>query len=337
MKKILMILVGCSLIFTGCDNNKGPFSTKEKDGVCYLYSNDKLANGWVKKKYFNTEINKEVMFSEIYFKDGVPGGNFKLYDKKGKIIVNAEGKWYGAVFKGKIENYNSSGYNQKFINEGSFKLDRERLINYGKNLNEENEEIDKDLEIYMTNSLETGVSEEYIDEKLVEKNNIVNGLREGEGKGYSNGKVVEVAKYEHGIRKEYKIYTEDGKLKEEGYRKRSENRYDIELEYIKKYYENGNLESDYRYMITEKDELGIGVGKSYYENGNIKAEAYIGDDNHIIYKDYYENGNIKSETRAIPDDLIDRYDGYCREYNEDGSLRKEEKYIDGTLVEKTEF
>lgn len=53
MKKYFYFLLG---LFIGCDNNRGPFEYKYKDGDLILFSNNKPAKGLVEKEYNSKEL-----------------------------------------------------------------------------------------------------------------------------------------------------------------------------------------------------------------------------------------------------------------------------------------
>ena len=53
MKRILRFILFLLLVivFVSCDNNKGPFEIRREGGKLILYSDNKLAKGWVDTKY----------------------------------------------------------------------------------------------------------------------------------------------------------------------------------------------------------------------------------------------------------------------------------------------
>lgn len=90
MKRILRFILFLLLVivFVSCDNNKGPFEIRREGGKLILYSDNKLAKGWV-----DTNINDGnvvVKSKSIEYKKGIPTGNFKIYDKNGLVIIEAK-------------------------------------------------------------------------------------------------------------------------------------------------------------------------------------------------------------------------------------------------------
>lgn len=128
MKKILgAVLVLIVLLFTGCDNNKGPFTKKMENGRLVLYSGNKPAKGAVSLTIVNN-AGYEVVVSEINYNEGVPTGDFKLYKANGKLMAEANGKWEDKFYVGKIkEVYSDSEY---IIGDGKFDLSINFIINY---------------------------------------------------------------------------------------------------------------------------------------------------------------------------------------------------------------
>lgn len=92
MKKLLLFLVLIlNLLFTGCDNNEGPFEYRYINGKRILLSDEEPAEGWVK----NTKYNKysSVVVSEVKYKDGLPSGEFRLFSLLGELVIDAKGQW----------------------------------------------------------------------------------------------------------------------------------------------------------------------------------------------------------------------------------------------------
>lgn len=125
MKKgLLILLMGILFILTGCDNNKGPFQVKNENGIKVLYSGKKPAKGWVEQNIYNYNGESTKVY-EIYFEDGLPAGDFRLFDTKGNLVVDAEGKWKDGLFKGKIKEKNNNG-----SAKGTFSINTDFLINF---------------------------------------------------------------------------------------------------------------------------------------------------------------------------------------------------------------
>ena len=125
MKKLCWILSFLMiLIFTGCDNNEGPFEIKKERGKSVVYSANKPAKGWIQDKIYNNDGTTTVV-SEVYYDKGLPNGDFRLYDTAGNLVVNAKGKWNDSIFKGKIEETFQNGKG-----EGEFSINTDFLISY---------------------------------------------------------------------------------------------------------------------------------------------------------------------------------------------------------------
>ena len=127
MKKLMKLLVMsllCLFVFAGCDNNEGPFSFRMENGKKVLYSGDKPAKGAVKNiEYFNNGTSVAVCI--IDYDKGLPCGDFKLFDRTGKLIVDATGKWKDGNFVGKMKEPMVDG-----IAEGTFKLNMNYIMDY---------------------------------------------------------------------------------------------------------------------------------------------------------------------------------------------------------------
>lgn len=103
MKKLIFLLLSTLLlVLTGCDNNEGPFEIRRENGMSILYSNGKYASGPVATTV-RSYGGAVVTVSNINYKDGLPDGNFTLYDLDGIPIVEAKGKMSSdGRFQGKI-------------------------------------------------------------------------------------------------------------------------------------------------------------------------------------------------------------------------------------------
>lgn len=192
MKKLLgVLLVLTALIFTGCDNNKGPFTKKMENGEVVLYSGNKPAKGGVSLTIIN-KAGLEVIVSEIDYDKGIPTGNFKLYKANGKLMVEANGKWENEVYAGEIkEYYDDSNY---ITGKGKFNLPVDFIINY------------------------TGQRVGTLSKFTFENENydiIPECLKDGEAKWYINGKKSVEVYIENGERVKYIEYNEDGTIKNE--------------------------------------------------------------------------------------------------------------------------
>lgn len=134
--KILMLLI--MILLTGCDNNGGPFTTRQENGKMLLYSNNKPAKGGITNTVENRTGNL-VVVSEIYYDKGIPNGNFILRNLAGYTVVEAKGTWEEEdVFNGEIKTFGQTiedSFNGgiKDLNEsatGKFYINRNYLIEY---------------------------------------------------------------------------------------------------------------------------------------------------------------------------------------------------------------
>ncbi len=128
-------------IFSGCDNNEGPFEVRIVNGKNILLSKGKPANGWVEDTITDYSTNKSVLISEINYKDGIPGNEFKLYDKKGHLLLDAKGKWIEKdLFEGTIcsslyvsgglINSTLSDENYSMESKGTFYINRDHIVDH---------------------------------------------------------------------------------------------------------------------------------------------------------------------------------------------------------------
>lgn len=186
MKKLILgLLIMITMFITGCDNNSGPFETKRENGVSILYSNNKLAKGWLTNTVQDRSGNS-VTISEIYFDKGLPAGDFTLRNLEGHIIAEAKGKWIAAnTFEGTIKNHYSDE-----TSEGTYYINSNFLLEFNQYL-----KFPIDLLLF------TG---EYNDNKyykqIVKKNNII---------------IQETSFYKNKQIKEKNIYDNTGKIIEQ--------------------------------------------------------------------------------------------------------------------------
>lgn len=122
MKKILLILI-LLLFLIGCDNNEGPFEVIKEEGVTRLYSDGKYAKGLVNNYGYDYMGNK-VLVSTVEYNQGLPTGNFTIYNLEGKELFKFQGKIDKEIFKGKII------YPSGRITEGKMGIYIDAIINY---------------------------------------------------------------------------------------------------------------------------------------------------------------------------------------------------------------
>ena len=207
MKKLFgILLVLITLIFTGCDNNKGPFEIKRENGNKVLYSNGKLAKGMIKNTWHDYNSNETVTVSEYYVNEGVPAGNFNLYDREGNKLVSFEGEVKNGLFIGKMTGVNNTYVNStntyKTNSEGEYNLNPDWLLTY-----DGTEEITAKILYYKV--LENG---KVYSER--EKYNMVNGRPDGRVEEYfeDTGNISKVVIWKNGEETLSTSYGKDGNV-----------------------------------------------------------------------------------------------------------------------------
>lgn len=210
MKKLLgVLLVLTALIFTGCDNNEGPFEIRREDGHKVLYSNGKLAKGMIKTTWYDYNSGETVVVSEYYVDKGVPAGNFILYDRKGEKLISFEGEVKNGLFIGKMtrdtENYsvNTGEYiPYKKRSKGEYTLNPDWLLTYDGEQH------------YTAVGLYSSVLKNGKVDSDDEKYNVVNGNPDGKVETYfvETGKISGISIWENGDEKFSISYYENDKI-----------------------------------------------------------------------------------------------------------------------------
>ena len=348
------------LFFVSCgENNEGPFEVRKENGKLVLYSDNKLAKGWVERTY--TDFNSEITYkmSEIEYDKGLPTGKFKYYNANGNLIFDADLKKKGDIYKGTVK----IGVEQDNILKGEFKLNSDWIVtdkdtristsdfvlNFSKEalyngsvdgpllkLNKINGTLDGAFEKYYSNGqLESkrffkngeldGVVEKYFSDGRLEtraeyKEGILNGIYEGR-QGYDNIK----AKYKNGKYDGiYESYNDNEKLIE-----RIEYSDGIKNGVYERYNESGDK------IIQKgsyKNDLKNGVWEyfTYHIDGNINSYSKFNYENDQRYGsgeivEYYQNGKLFKKEQYYGEEL----DGIYEQYHDNGKLFKKGKYKDG--------
>lgn len=308
MKKLLgVLLVLMSLIFTGCDNNEGPFEIKRENGHKVLYSNGKLAKGMIQSTWYDYNSGESVVTSTYYVEKGIPAGDFTLYDRRGNMLLKAEGKWKDGLFNGKIEERNGT----KAV--GDFNISKDLIISYdglGTSDFSYKTLVNGTLknEYYNFSKKNNKYDKEYIEYYGNGNSNIKLKIQYNEG--VYNGKYIEY--YENG-----------NKFKEIPYKDNKENGV------VKQYYENGKIREE----LTAVNGIPNGLNRIYYENGKVKAECNFKDGKADgLFKSYYNNGNLKDECN-FKDGILD---GPAKRYNQNGRLEEEGIFKNDKLISTIE-
>ena len=324
MKKIILSLFTALLLFiTGCDNNEGPFEIRMEQGNKILYSGEKPAKGWVKNTIYNFNKDASVVVYEIYFNNGVPDGDFRLYNEDGELVVDGKGKWNEKGFEGVIEEPLENGKG-----EGIFSINPNFLISFDGD----------DYFGFCYHTLTDGKynGEKYKFEKINNKYNnryleynfggkLIYDIDYKDGK--KDGKYLEY--YENGEIKydiDYKNGKKDGKYLEYEYRMhKAKLKYNIDYKdgkidgkYLKYNPDSGDIVKDIDYKdgkidgkyleytfnfntakfivkcdIDYKDDIIDGKYLEYYSNGNLYLDIeYKNGKKNGKYLEYYENGKL---------------------------------------------
>lgn len=260
LKKIIMCFTLLILfIFTGCDNNEGPFEYRYINGKRILLSDEEPAEGWVK----STEYNKysSVVVSEVKYKDGLPSGEFRLFSLLGELTINAKGKWIDEkIFDGTLH------FGDKKFIQGKIELSQNTVSGYRGYLGPQFESLTKARHMLIDGIESNGVY------KLIVKNGkpfdgnfkdhtgefiVKNGKYEGKEINYYDSGSRKEINYEDGIIKSQYYYNPDGVISSKEIWKNNE------LSILEMNYPNGNIKvkylkikSYYKYIISY-NEAGI--------------------------------------------------------------------------------
>ena len=335
MKRILRFILFLLLVivFVSCgENNEGPFETRKENGKLVLYSDNKLAKGWVEQTYTNFNSGITYKMSEIEYDKGLPTGKFKYYNGNGNLVFDADLKKKGDIYKGTVK----IGVEQDNILKGEFNLNSDWIV------------TDKDTQIFtsFTSKLVLDFSNEALYNGSVDgpllKLNKINGTVDGIfEKYYDNGQL------------EYKGTFKSGQLDGVFERYFSNGQLNIRAEYkdgvlngmyegrgIKVKYKNGNYDGIYeRYnnnnKLIERIEYSDGIKNGVYELYNDNGEKIIRKGNYKNdledgiweYFGYDIDGNIESYSKINYKN--GERDGISEEYHGNGKLFKKGKYKNG--------
>lgn len=328
MKRILRFILFLLLVivFVSCgENNEGPFETRKENGKLVLYSDNKLAKGWVEQIYTDSNSGITYKMSEIEYDKGLPTGKFKYYNGNGNLVFDADLKKKGDIYKGTVK----IGVEQENILKGEFNLNSDWIV------------TDKDTRTFSTSKIVLDFSNEALYNGSVDgpllKLNKINGTVDGIfEKYYNNGQL------------EYKGTFKSGQLDGVFERYFSNGQLDMRAEYkdgvfngmyegrgIKVKYKNGNYDGIYeRYnnfkKLIERIEYSDGIKNGIYELYDDNGEKIIVKGN---YKndlkdgiwEYFENGQLNAKSNY----KNDLKDGIHEEYHENGKLFKKENYKNG--------
>lgn len=251
MKKIILTLFTTLLVFiSSYADNK----IKIEQGKKVLYSENSLANGLIQNTMYNSNKDKDIVIYEIYFNNGKPSGDFKLYNKEGELAVIGKGKWNEDEFEGTIEEPLS-----KVKAEGLFHINTDFLISY---IGDNYEEI----------ALKNIINGKAKNNNLNVELNFLNREAIKMTKYYSNGNLEGIMEFKneqpHGKRLEY---YENGNLKVKSASKEGK----TDGKYLE-YYENGNLKIEADFIndklhgkVLKYDSVGNIISEEEYKNGKL--------------------------------------------------------------------
>lgn len=157
----------------------------------------------------------------------------------------------------------------------------------------------------------------------------VNGVKNGiEKEWYRNGNIRYSENWKNGLADGLsQVWYENGNLMIESFWLPIKNGIYIGThdKFDRWYYENGQLEWDYRYLKG----ISHGQQRGWYENGQMEF-FYTKVNGKIDGKseEWYKNGNLKSSKKYI----MDKPNGIHREWHENGQLKSIENYKDGLAI-----
>lgn len=260
MKNFISILaLGLIFLFTGCDNNEGPFEYRYINGKRILLSDEEPAEGWVQ----TTEHGKHssVVVSEIKYKDGLPSGEFRLFSLLGVLTIDAKGKWIDEkTFDGTLH------FGDKRIIQGIIELPQHVVIGHAGRFYAMSMVAPTPREM-LIDGIESYDGSKLIVKKgkpfdghfkdLTEEFTVKNGKYEGkEIKYYDSGSKQE-RNYEEGIIKSEYYYNPDGVISSKEIWKNNE------LSILEGNYPNGNIKykalkiKSYHKYVVYYNEAGI--------------------------------------------------------------------------------
>ena len=327
------------LLLFGCGKKEKEVVLIERDGVSYEQGAQKPYSGKMSSKYNNG--NKK---TEGEYKDGLPVGTWKFWDRNGT-------EYTGAVSKYVFHEIQSGETLEKIAN--NFEVDVDQLY-------ELNEDIDKDtgdkIKTGQVISVKTADDSDgeflfwYDKQRIKIKSHKVfnNGKRNGRWTFWNeNGNIVRTGSYAAGKRDgSYAYYFNDGSKKEEGAWKN-----DQRDGLWTKYSNNGNTQKEGTYSNGKKD----GVWTTWNDKGLI-ASKYLYENNKVIDKwafkyQFYSNGNEKSlkstrnnkldgnqttwhqngQMKSIGNYTAGKENGDFQEWYENGQMQSKVNYLNGNM------
>jgi len=301
------------LLLFGCGKKEKEVVLIERDGVTYEQGAQKPFSGKMSSKYNNGNMK-----TEGDYKDGLPVGTWKFWDRDGTEYTGAVSKY---VFH-EIQ----SGETLKSI-ANNFEVDVDQLY-------ELNEDIDNDTGDKIKAGQVIGVKTAddadgqflfwYDKQRIKIKSHkvFINGKRNGKWTFWNeNGNIVRTGSYAAGKRDgSYAYYFNDGSKKEEGAWKKDQ-RDGLWV----KYSNNGNTQKEGTYSNGKKD----GVWTTWNDKG-LMASKYLYENNKVIDKwafkyQFYSNGNEKT----LKSTRNNKLDGEQKTWYQNGQMKSTGNYITG--------
>ena len=327
------------LLLFGCGKKEKEVVLIERDGVTYEQGAQKPYSGKMSSKYNNGNMK-----TEGEYKDGLPVGTWKFWDRDGTEYTGAVSKY---VFH-EIQ----SGETLKSI-ANNFEVDVDQLY-------ELNEDIDNDTGDKIKAGQVIGVKTAddadgqflfwYDKQRIKIKSHkvFINGKRNGKWTFWNeNGNIVRTGSYAAGKRDgSYAYYFNDGSKKEEGAWK-NDQRDGLWV----KYSNNGNTQKEGTYSNGKKD----GVWTTWNDKG-LMASKYLYENNKVIDKwafkyQFYSNGNEKTlkstrnnkldgkqtiwhqngQMKSIGNYTTGKENGDFQEWYENGQMQSKVNYLNGNM------
>ena len=328
------------LLLFGCGKKEKEVVLIERDGVTYEQGAQKPYSGKMSSKYNNGNMK-----TEGQYKDGLPVGTWKFWDRD-------DTEYTGAVSKYVFHEIQSGETLKSIAN--NFEVDVDQLY-------ELNEDIDNDTGDKIKAGQVIGVKTAddadgqflfwYDKQRIKIKSHkvFINGKRNGKWTFWNeNGNIVRTGSYAAGKRDgSYAYYFNDGSKKEEGAWKNDQR----DGSWVK-YTNNGNTQKEGTYSNGKKD----GVWTTWNDKGLI-ASKYLYENNKILDKwafkyQFYNNGNEKT-LKSTRNNKLDgeqkswyqngkmkstgnystgKENGDFQEWYENGQLRSKKIHVDGVIA-----
>lgn len=181
---------------------------------------------------------------------------------------------------------------------------------------------------YFIDDYKEGEFRGYLNGKLAYITFYKNGNVDGKQRRYINGVLTEKINYENGMEHgKYRLYYITGEIETKG-------RYNngVKDGLWVTYHKNGNLKNEGFYVDDAED----GIWVDYYKNGTPKIiqeftliDEYPYSVNINTYETYYDNGMVKEIGKYIVKDNNSVKNGKWTSYNQDGSVTNITNYLDG--------